>query len=61
MTDTDEAIETIHRVCAERYAVELLWALRDALAGASHWRPTAQALIDTIDSGIVPEPPRPWR
>jgi hypothetical protein len=59
-TLTDEDRELMHRVCAEKYAVELLWALRDAVAGASHWRPNAQALIDTIDAGIVPEPPRPW-
>jgi hypothetical protein len=60
MTLTDEEIETVHRVCAERYAVELLWCLRDAIAGASHWRPNAQALLRAIDAGDLPEPPRPW-
>jgi hypothetical protein len=61
MSISDADLELMHRVCAERYAVELLWALRDAVAGASHWRPNAQALIDTIDAGALPEPPRPWR
>jgi hypothetical protein len=61
MTNTDADIETLHRVCAERYAVELLWCLRDAVAGASHWRPNAVALLALIDTGELPEPPRPWR
>jgi hypothetical protein len=60
-TLSDEELETIHRVCAERYAVELLWALRDAVNGAAHWRPNGQALLDTIAAGTLPEPPRPWR
>jgi hypothetical protein len=60
-TLSDEDLETLHRVCAERYAVELLWCLKDAVAGASHWRPNAQALLALIDAGTLPEPPRPWR
>jgi hypothetical protein len=60
MTLTDEDIELMHRVGAERYAVELRWALQDAVNGASHWRTEARALLALIDAGIVPEPPRPW-
>jgi hypothetical protein len=58
---TDEEIETVHRVAAERYAVELRWALKDAVAGAAHWRTDARALLARIDAGTLPEPPRPWR
>jgi hypothetical protein len=61
MSITDEDRETIHRVASERYAVELRWALQDAVNGASHWRTEARALLALIDAGIVPEPPRPWR
>jgi hypothetical protein len=60
-TDRDGELELMHRVAAERYAVELRWALQDAVAGASHWRIEARALLALIDAGIVPEPPRPWR
>jgi hypothetical protein len=59
-TDRDGELETMHRVCAERYAVELRWALQDAVAGASHWRTEARALLARIDAGELPEPPRPW-
>jgi hypothetical protein len=58
---TDADLELIHRVGAERYAVELLWCLRDAVNGASHWRIEARQLLARIDAGDLPEPPRPWR
>jgi hypothetical protein len=61
MTISDADLELMHRVCAEKYAVELLWALRDAVAGASHWRTEARALLARIEDGELPEPPRPWR
>jgi hypothetical protein len=60
-TLSDEDLETIHRVASERYAVELRWALQDAVNGASHWRPNGAALLRLIDEGDLPEPPRPWR
>jgi hypothetical protein len=60
-TLSDEDRETMHRITAERYAVELHWALRDAVNGASHWRTEARALLALIDAGELPEPPRPWR
>jgi hypothetical protein len=59
LTDADR--ETIHRIASERYAVELRWALQDAVNGASHWRIEARALLARIDEGELPEPPRPWR
>jgi hypothetical protein len=59
LSDADR--ETIHRIASERYAVELRWALQDAVNGASHWRPNAQALLRLIDAGELPQPPRPWR
>jgi hypothetical protein len=60
-TLTDEDRELMHRIASERYAVEVVWALRDAVAGASHWRIEARALLARIDAGDLPEPPRPWR
>jgi hypothetical protein len=60
-TLSDEDRELMHRVGAERYAVELLWALRDAVAGAAHWRTEARALLQRVADGELPEPPRPWR
>jgi hypothetical protein len=61
MTLTDEDHELIHRIASERYAVELRWALQDAVNGASHWRIEGRALLARIDAGDLPEPPRPWR
>jgi hypothetical protein len=56
LTDADR--DTIHRIAAERYATQLLWALQDAVAGASHWRPRAQDLLRKVDLGDLPEPRR---
>jgi hypothetical protein len=39
---------------AEMRALELLEALRNAVAGASHWRMEAQALLDRIEAGVLP-------
>jgi hypothetical protein len=61
MTLSDADLETMHRVGAERYAVELLWCLKDAVEGVPHWRSEARALLRRIDAGDLPEPPRPWR
>jgi hypothetical protein len=61
MSISDADLETMHRVASERYAVELRWALQDAVAGKSHWRTEARALLARIDAGDLPEPPRPWR
>jgi hypothetical protein len=60
MSISDADLETMHRVASERYAVELRWALQDAVNGASHWRTEARALLALIDAGTLPEPPRPW-
>ena len=51
--DVDPRVVTI---VTELRAEELVRALRNAVAGAPHWRVEAQAVLDRIEWGIPPEP-----
>jgi hypothetical protein len=57
MNDRDPDITVLRRITAERRAEELVCALRNAVAGAPHWRLEATRLLELIDAGILPEPP----
>jgi L-ascorbate metabolism protein UlaG (beta-lactamase superfamily) len=50
--------DQLYVVMAEQYAVELLEALKAAVAGAAHWRPEAQSLLRLIAECRLPEEPR---
>jgi hypothetical protein len=54
--DPDLNITTVRRITAEHRAEELVCALRNAVAGTSHWRVKATRLLEIIDAGILPEP-----
>ena len=56
MNDRDPHITTLRRITAEHRAEELVCALRNAVAGASHWRVEATRLLELIDAGVLPEP-----
>ena len=56
LSDRDPNISILFRITAERRAEELVSALRNAVAGASHWRVEATRLLELIDAGILPEP-----
>jgi hypothetical protein len=49
-----EMDERVRVVVAEMRALELLEALRNAVAGAPHWRLEAQTLLDKIEGGVLP-------
>jgi hypothetical protein len=49
--------ERLSRMVAEMRAAELVRALRAAVDGSAHWRPTAQQLLRLIDAGVPPEHP----
>jgi hypothetical protein len=50
--------DQLYEVIAEQYAVELLEALKAAVAGVAHWRMDAQDLLRKIANGDLPEEPR---
>ena len=56
MSDRELDITTLRRITAESRAEELVRALRNAVAGASHWRFEATRLLNLIDAGVLPEP-----
>ena len=56
MKDRGPDITTLRRITAERRAEELVRALRNAVAGASHWRLEATRLLELIDNGVLPAP-----
>ena len=56
LSDRELDITTLRRITAERRAEELVRALRNAVAGASHWRFEAMQLLNLIDAGVLPEP-----
>ena len=56
MIDHDLDIATVRRITAEHRAEELVCALRNAVAGTSHWRLEATRLLELIDAAILPEP-----
>ena len=47
--------ERMQEMTAEAYAWELVEALKAAIAGLSHWRLDAQALLRKIDAGEYPD------
>jgi hypothetical protein len=49
--------DRLQEVVAEAWAWELLEALKCAVAGSSHWRVEAQALLRRIANCELPEPP----
>ena len=53
--DPDLDIATVRRITAEHRAEELVCALRNAVAGTSHWRVKATRLLELIDAGVLPE------
>jgi hypothetical protein len=60
---TDEHTETTERtriseIACEMRSKQLLETLKDAVAGAPHWRHAAQDLLRAIAAGEPPEPPR---
>jgi hypothetical protein len=56
LREPDPNIEGLRRIAAEQRAGELVRALRNAVAGAPHWRFEAARLLELIDDGAVPEP-----
>jgi hypothetical protein len=50
----DREMLQIARIVTEMRAEELRHALRDAVAGASHWRIHARQLLREIDNGVLP-------
>ncbi len=50
----DRELLQIARIVTEMRAEELRAALRDAVAGASHWRLAARQLLREIDNGVLP-------
>jgi hypothetical protein len=66
MTDSIDRVDRIHdcitdiarirAVATDNRARELREALKDALAGAPHWRYRAQRLLDEIWNGVLREP-----
>ena len=46
--------ETVRAVVAEMRAADLVTTLRHAVAGESHWRLEAKALLADIDNGVLP-------
>jgi hypothetical protein len=52
--------ERVRRVTAERRAMELVWALTNAVTGAPHWRLEAQTLLDKVEAGILPPFPEEY-
>ena len=56
MNGRDPDITALRRITAERRAEEVVRALRNAVAGASHWRLEATRLLELIDAGVLPEP-----
>ena len=56
LIDRDPDITTLRRITVERRAEDLVRALRNAVAGAPHWRWEATRLLELIDAGILPEP-----
>ena len=55
VSDRDFDIPTLRRITAERRAEELVRALRNAVAGAPHWRFEAARLLELIDAGVLPD------
>ena len=51
-----EVDERVRRIVTELHAPALAQALRNAVAGAPHWRVEAQAVLDRIEWGVPPEP-----
>ena len=43
------------RIVTEMHAPALAQALRNAVAGAPHWRLEAQALLERIEWGVPPD------
>jgi hypothetical protein len=56
LSEPDTDIEVLRRIAAEQRAGELAQALRNAVAGAPHWRFEAAQLLELIDRGVIPEP-----
>jgi hypothetical protein len=56
-THVPGASDQLYVVMAEQYAVELLEALKAAVAGVAHWRVDAQDLLRKIANGELPELP----
>jgi hypothetical protein len=46
--------ERVRVVAAEMRAAQLVLALTNAVTGAPHWRMEAQALLDKIEGGVLP-------
>jgi hypothetical protein len=57
-THVPGASDQLYVVMAEQYAVELLEALKAAVAGVAHWRVDAQDLLRRIANCELPEEPR---
>ena len=55
MSDRNLDVATLRRIVAERRAVQLVRALRNAVAGAPHWRWEATRLLEMIDGDILLE------